>query len=207
MAMTDDAQQKIEAYLDRVRERLRGLSQEEAREIVEELRSHITDKASASGAVTTSAVDAALEGLGSPEELASEYVTDELLARAEVSRSPFRILGGLFRWASLSVAGFLVLLGSIVGYFLGGAFMWCAVLKFIHPQAAGLWAYHDNAGDLVFSLRMGFEGAPAGARDVLGWWIEPIGLAGGCALVILTTRIALWCVRQYRRSRLLPRRG
>jgi hypothetical protein len=205
MAMTDDAQQKIDAYLNKVHARLRGLSREEAREIVEELRSHITEKASASGIVTTSSVDEALAALGNPEELASEYVTDELLARAEVSRSPFRILGSLFRWASLSVAGFLVLLGSIVGYFLGGAFMWCAVLKFIHPQAAGLWAYRDNTGGFVLSLRMGFEGAPAGARDVLGWWIEPIGLVGGCALVILTTRIALWCARQYRRSRALPR--
>ena len=38
-------QQKIEAYLGRLRARLRGMNDEEVREIVEELRSHILDKA------------------------------------------------------------------------------------------------------------------------------------------------------------------
>jgi len=63
-------------------------------------------------------VDAALEGLGNPEDLASEYMTDAALARAEVSRSPIQILASLFRWASLNVAGFFVLISSLVGYFL-----------------------------------------------------------------------------------------
>lgn len=205
MSMASDPQRKIEGYLTRLRGRLRGLNPDDVREIVEELRGHIVDKAAEGGELTPAGVDAALAALGSPEELASEYVTDNLLARAEVSRSPLRILESLFRWASLSVAGFFVLLGSVVGYFLGGAFMWCAVLKIVHPQTAGLWTYRDNTGDLAISLRMGFEGAPAGAREVLGWWVVPIGLLAGCGLVIGTTRFALWCVSQYRRSRLLPK--
>jgi len=67
--------------------------------IVEELRSHILDKASANGEATAAGVDAALAALGRPEDLAREYVTDAVLARAEVSRSPVRILKSLFRWA------------------------------------------------------------------------------------------------------------
>src|SRR6516162_8871614 len=114
MAMPDgDAQQRIETYLTRLRVRLRSISESDVREIVEELRSHILDKASVSGEVTAGAVDAALAALGSPEELAGEYMTDNLLARAEVSGSPVRILGSLFRWASLSVAGFFVFLSSV----------------------------------------------------------------------------------------------
>ena len=206
MAMPDgDAQQRIETYLTRLRVRLRSISESDVREIVEELRSHILDKASVSGEVTAGAVDAALAALGSPEELAGEYMTDNLLARAEVSRSPVRILGSLFRWASLSVAGFFVFLSSVVGYFLGVALILCALLKPLHPRTAGLWTYPDGAGGFTTSLRLGFGSAPAGGRDVLGWWIVPIGLVVGCALVMLTTRFALWCVRQYRRSRVLPR--
>jgi uncharacterized membrane protein len=83
--MTGDAQQTIEAYLGRLRRRLRGVNDNEVREIVEELRSHIMDKAATSGEVTASGVDAALAALGSPEELAFQYMTDNLLARAEVS--------------------------------------------------------------------------------------------------------------------------
>ena len=203
--MAGDVQQRIEAYLSRLRGRLRGVNGEEVREIVEELRSHIMEKAAASGEVTAAGVDAALAALGSPEELASQYMTDNLLARAEVSRSPLQILKGLFRWASLSVAGFFVLLGSIVGYFFGVVLMLVAVAKLFHPRTAGLWTYPDSTGSLEFSFRLGFSSAPAGGKELLGWWIVPIGWLLGCALVMLTTHIAVWFVRQYRRSILLPR--
>jgi len=200
-----DPQQRIETYLARLRVHLRGINDEDVREIVEELRSHIVDKVGVSGELSAGGVDAALDALGSPEELAGEYMTDNLLARAEVSRSPLHILESLFRWASLSGAGFLVFMGSIVGYFLGVVFVLCALLKPLHPQTAGLWVYRNSTGDLVTSLRLGFGSAPVGGKDVLGWWIVPIGLVVGCVLLMLTTRFALWCARQYRRSRKVPK--
>jgi len=203
--MTSEVQQQVDEYLDRLRENLRGLQADDIREIVEELRSHILDKAAAGGQATAAGVAAALSALGSPERLASEYVTDSLLAQAEVSRTPWRIFDALFRWASLSVAGFVVLLGSMVGYFLGAVFTLCAVLKPFHPHTAGLWLIPDPANDLQISLRLGFEGPPMGGREVLGWWIVPIGLVAGCLMVIVTTSFCSWCVRQYRRSHLLPR--
>ena len=203
MTIEGDAQQKIQAYLDRLRRSLRGLSQEEIREIVEELRSHILDKASADGEVTAAGVDAALAALGSPEALASQYVTDAMLARAEVSRSPVGILQSLFRWGSLSVAGFFVLLVSIIGYGTGISFFLVGLLKPFHPDTAGLWVWRAS-GDVTYSVRLGFGTAPPGASELLGWTITPIGLSLGFGLVMLTTHFALWCARQYRRSRALP---
>lgn len=200
-----DGQQRMDAYLGKLRQRLRGMNDEDAREIVQELRSHIRDKATVSGQLTAAEVDAALAALGTPEELASQYMTDDLLALAEVSRSPVRILGSLFRWASLSLAGFFVLLTSIAGYFLGVVFVLVAALKPFHPASAGLWILPSGADDLEISVRLGFGSAPLNGREVLGWWIVPIGLAAGCALVMLTTRFAIWCGRQYRKSRALPR--
>jgi hypothetical protein len=105
----------------------------------------------------------------------------------------------------LSVAGFLVLLGSMVGYFLGVVFILVAALKSFHPRTAGVWVLPNGADDFNISVRLGFGSAPLEGREVLGWWIIPIGLAAGCALVMLTTRFAIWCVRQYRKSRALPR--
>ena len=198
--MADDAQQRIDAYLEHLHARLRGLDEAEAREIVDELRSHIVERATVGGAMTAAAVDAALARLGSPEALAAEYMTGEVLARAEVSRSPWRVLDSLFRWASLSFTGFLVLLVTIIGYFLGAVFYLSAAMKPFHPHTAGLWLIPSGAGDYAISLRMGFEGAPAGARDLLGWWIIPIGFMLGSWLLILTTRFALWCAHQYRQS-------
>lgn len=205
MTMAGDAQQKVEAYLGRLRQLLRGMNAEDAREIIDELRSHLMDRVAASGEATDAGVDAALAALGSPEELANEYMTHNLLARAEASRSPVRILESLFRWASLSVAGFFVLVSSVMGYFLGTVFLLVAALKPFHPQTAGLWLLRGSAGDPEISIRLGFGTVPATGRDVLGWWIVPIGLLAGCAVLMLTTRFALWCARQYRRSHLLPR--
>ena len=113
------------------------MNDDDVREIVEELRSHITDKVAAGGEVTLAGVDAAIARLGTPEELASQYTTDDLLARAEVSRSPLRILESFFRWASLSVAGFFVLIGTLLGYSLGVTLVLSALLKTIHPRTAG----------------------------------------------------------------------
>jgi phage gp37-like protein len=55
-----EAQRRIEAYLSRLRRRLRGMSGEDVREIVEELRGHIAEKSAAGGDFTLPAVDAAL---------------------------------------------------------------------------------------------------------------------------------------------------
>src|SRR5271166_1961493 len=192
MITSGDAQPRIEAYLGRLQQRLRGMNDDDVREIVEEMRSHLTDKAAAGGELTAAGIDAAIAALGTPEELASQYLTDDLLSRAEVSRSPLRVLESLFRWAGLSVAGFIALLVSLFGYILGAALMWCAVLKLIHPQTAGLWRLPSGPGNFFVSLRLGFGTPPVGAIDLLGWWIVPVGLSVGCALVLLTTHYALW---------------
>src|ERR1700677_1605098 len=144
-ASASHARARSRKNLGRPPPRLRGLEDEDIREIVEELRSHIMDKAAtageASGEITSAGVDTAFAALGSPEELASQYLTDNLLARAEVSRSPVQILRSLFRWASLSVAGLCVLLGCIAGYFFGAVFVLVALLKPLHPHTAGLWTF------------------------------------------------------------------
>ena len=67
----DDARQRIEAYLAKLRGRLRGFNDAEVREVVDELRSHITDKLALSGSMTAAAIDSVLAALGTPEELAS----------------------------------------------------------------------------------------------------------------------------------------
>lgn len=199
--MTEDAQRTIDSYLKQVRKGLRGMADDDARDIIEELRSHILDRAGTGGIVSPEAVNSAVAALGSPEALASEYVTDELLSRAQVSRSPFLILNALLRWAGLSVAGAFVLLGSVIGYFLAIVFAAVALLKPLHPHTAGLWVLPDSDS---YSVRLGFAGPPPGAHEILGWWVVPVGLFLGYGLFLLTTRFALWSVRQYRRSRGLP---
>ena len=95
ISSTDEQQQKIEAYLAKLRGRLRGMNEHEVHEIIRELRAHIADKTVVRGGATTFTVDLTLDALGSPEALANQYLTVALL-RAEINRSPVRILQGLF---------------------------------------------------------------------------------------------------------------
>jgi hypothetical protein len=205
MSAHGEAQLKIEQYLSDVRSRLRGLGEEQVSEIIAELRTHIAERAAPAGELTIDGVSAALRTLGSSEDLAREYAADEVLARAEISRSPLRLLDSLFAWATMSVAGFLVLIGAISGYFVGVVLLLVALLKPFHPSTAGLWALRNGPDDLELSVRMGFGAPPSNGHELLGWWIVPLGIVIGCGLVILTTRFALWCVRMYRRSRGRPR--
>jgi len=206
MTISEDSQRKIDGYLTTLRKRLRGLRDEDASEIVEELRSHILDRAMVGGIVTPAGVDAALDALGSPEELAGQYMTDDLVARAQTSGSLLLILRSLFRWASLSVGGFFILIGSLVGYFLGFFLAWAAILKPIHPQTAGLWMMPKPGGDYEFSLHLGFAAAPAGAHEVLGWWIIPIGILG-VGLFFATLRVDQWSLGKFRQSFSLRKRS
>src|ERR1700722_16374743 len=208
MTTPDHADPKIEAYLAKLRAQLRGFNDQQVAEIVAELRSHTLDKLAIFGdAVTSAQVDAILAALGTPEELANQYITDNLLARAEVSRSPLRILDSLFRWASLSVAGFFVLISSVLGYFFGAVFILVAILKPFHPQTAGLWLLHESTGDPEFSFRMGFSSTPPDGRDLLGWWIVPLGLLPVSPPVPSPPRPAPWGPRHYASPRTFPQRN
>jgi hypothetical protein len=199
MTEVNVGQRKIEKYLQELRAALRVLPAEQANDIVEELRSHIVEKATAGGALAPAAVDSAIADLGRPEDLASLYLTDDLQVRALASRSPLLILRSLFRWASLSFAGFWVLMSSLLGYVVAAALVACGLLRPIHPLTAGLWMIPDGA-DYEISLRLGFGAVPPGSRDLLGWWIVPIGLMVGIGLFLLTTLFGLWSIRRLRRA-------
>jgi hypothetical protein len=192
---------RVEAYLARLQKGLAGLSREEAADIVGELHGHILEKASLQAGAGPAAIENVLAALGDPEDLAAEYMADDLLERAAGGRSPLLLLRGLLRWASLSAAGALVLLGCMIGYFVGACFMLCAFLKPLHPHTAGLWRLAGQYNS--YSLRLGFGSAPSGGTELLGWWMVPVGLLVGGGLCLLTTEIALWCVRQFRKSHVL----
>jgi uncharacterized membrane protein len=199
MAADIEAAVRVEIYLRILRKHLRGIDREEVDEIVEELRTHIMEKATTATGLTVSTVNSTLASLGDPRQLAGQYLAG-LLAETPLSRSPLRMLSILFRWASLSVAGIVVFLSALVGYLAGGALLLCALLKAIHPHTAGIWATRDVAGDLSISVRLGFGTAPVGAKEILGWWIIPIGLLVGAGLVMFTTKSTRWCVRRFPRK-------
>jgi hypothetical protein len=197
MNISVDSRHKIDAYLNVLRKHLRHLNEKDSCDIVEEIRSHILDKAASAGEITADSIASALAALGDPEDLASQYVTDNLLMRAQVARSPWLILRSLFRWAGLSIAGFCILMSSLIGYSLAGSLVLCAFLKPFHPLTDGLWLLNHSSDPQSFSLRLGFSSVPVDGREVLGWWLIPIGLALGGWLGLLTFYFGRWSIRKF----------
>lgn len=200
MNTSDESQKAIDTYLSALRRRLSELREEDVNDIVEEIRAHILDKTS--GGASLDEVNATLNGLGTSEELANRYRSDELLKRAQITHSPLTSLRGLFRWATLSVAGVVVFVVSVVGYTLGGGLVIFAGLKVLWPRQTGFWkmAYPDGSWGLQFSFG---NGASPHGQELLGWWLLPICLILGPALLLLTFRFGSWSLRKFWRPRVL----
>jgi hypothetical protein len=198
--MHTDPERTIEVYLADLRRHLRELIKEDADDIVEEIRAHILDKTS--GRLTAESLAPTLAALGSPEELANQYRTDELLKRAQSTRSPFVSLHSLFRWATLSIAGGLVFVVSLFGYTIGGALVILAALKVVLPHNTGLWknTYADGTWSLNFSSS---SGKPPGGHELLGWSLLPLCLVVGTGLLYLTFRFGSWTLRRFWHPRVL----
>jgi hypothetical protein len=204
MIASAEDQKTITAYLAALRKQLRELLDEDVKDIVEEIRAHILDKTSADNSVDT--VSATLAALGTPEELATRYRTDEMLQRAQISRSPAFILRSLLRWTTLSLVGLVVFLISVFGYILGGGLFLFGVLKVIWPSGTGLWETVNP--DSTWSLGLGFSNQPGTGHellgwghDLLGWRLLPIGFILGPGFFFLTARFGLWSIRKFWRPR------
>ena len=194
------ANEKIDSYLRRVRTGLRGLPDAEVTDILNELRAHIVERLELASGPRDSAVDSVLQSFGRPEQIAALYVAESLVSRAESSRSPWTILRSLFYWSTLSVIGFVVFMICLIGYSFGACFFIAALMKPFHPQGVGLWYRNDPAN---FSLHVGGFSGPAGQeRELLGWWLVPVGCSLGGGTILLTTHFALWSLRRLRRPRL-----
>jgi hypothetical protein len=203
MTVSAESQKTIDTYLAALRRHLRGLTEADAQDIVEEIRTHILDKtADMPGEVSDSAQpseeaqDSAatlatiVDALGTPEELARRYRTEELLKRAQLASSPGLTL---LRWTALGLATLLICLVSAVGYCLGGGLFILGVLKINNPRHTGLWgAYSPH--EASFGVQ---SGGQHNGHELLGWWLIHIGLLHGGGLLYLIFRFRTWSLRRF----------
>ena len=195
-------QSSMDAYLAELRTRLRALPEEQITDIVEEIRSHIRDSVGSGGVMTEAGIHAALSRLGTPAALAANYVTDNLLARAQRTRLPWKILRGIYHWATLSVKGVLVFIVCLAGYAFGASFFIAALAKPFNPKV-GLWLIDQD----TFSLVLGMTSAIPRGHELLGWKLIPIGFALGGGTILLTTYFAQSCIRRFRETQARRRLG
>lgn len=194
MASASSTESRIESYLVRVQAALRGIPEREIDDILRELRSHIADLSGPDGR----GADAALRSLGDPVNLARTYRAENQMVRAECSGSPLVILQGL-RHVSQSRLGQIIATSLYLFAYINVGVLWAAAIeKLFAPSRGGLWYVPGDWSSITLVI----EGnPPAGAREVLGWWLVPIAVLVGWALKMVTDRIAQWWIARYRRQR------
>lgn len=97
--------------------------------------------------------------------------------------------------AARTVKGFFAALGLSIGYAAGLAFVAIAALKPVFPNSVGFYTRDGR-----FAGFGAFFPAPTGAEVHGGYWVIPLALALGLALLIATHKLARHLLRRERRE-------
>lgn len=182
----------IDHYLAALRKQLRGLTDEDARDIVEEIRAHILDKTCADP--SPEALENTLAALGAPETLALRYRTEELMRRAQASRSPGTVLRDSLRRGFISFSGLIVFMLSAAGYGIGAFLIWLGLTKAVHPKKTSVdLEFNSHTWSASFQ-----SGGPPHGHDPFGLWLIPFSLVVGTAILWLSFRFSSWGLRKLR---------
>lgn len=168
--------------LDRALSTLPGA---ERREILDEVRSHLADRA-AQGATDL------LRGFESPEAYAAAFFQERALASALAQGSSWAVGRALLAGARRVGWWYLVLVLGLLHVY-GLSFLVLAVVKPFFPGNVGLFV---GGGRFTFGVVPGAD--VARATEVLGWWAMPVFLVLG----VFTLWIANWMLRALGRWRL-----
>jgi uncharacterized membrane protein len=179
---SDSVAQAIERYLETLRKHCARVSPAEADEFVGEIRSHIVDRISAEDNPSPETLDAILQRVGDPKQLAARLVAQAEMRQAARSLSPWTILRAILRFAMKGVAGAVSFLIAAAAYGCAAVCALVIVLKPVLPHRIGLWlgpahrltlGYWD--GEIVNSQLYGISLR----HDPLGFVIGTLGPASG----------------------------
>src|SRR5262245_33434208 len=187
MMPSEKLQRKVDSYLAELRRCLGELPPEEVNDILLEIRGHILERAEASGDLTEERLVAILKALGSPDQIAPLYQADSVVAKARASVSPRLVMRGILRWSRVSAWGLALYVLGLVGYATGASLIVAGLKKIVMPHDVGVWISPGG-------FNIGTTSNPA-AREVLGWWLVPAGLAVGALVVVGTTMLLRWTLR------------
>jgi hypothetical protein len=178
----------IDSYLERLRRCLKDLPPGDVDDILLEIRGHIQERSTGTGATDSASMERVLAALGTPEAIGALYRGELLVARARAGFSPLLIIRTTYRWAMKTMLGLVVFLMGVIGYGLGLTFIASGVLKPFFPDNVGLWI--DPHG-----MQLAVPTGQATGPELLGWWIIPLAPLLGAVMMIGTTLFLRWMLR------------
>jgi hypothetical protein len=200
MSAAARAERAIDSYLRQLRAALGALPAAQVDDIIREIRSHLIDSAAGDNGSDPRRVTDAIVRLGDPARLANAYLMESLALRAQSTHSPLLLLRLVSRWAARSLEGLVALVLAFFGYAIALIGVGCALFKPFIPERIGLWVRQVPPDDWSYQLGR-VSAPPTDARELLGWYMIPLGLVIGGVAFAATTRFLLAKVRSYRSSR------
>ena len=201
MQIGDVAEGRIRGYLFVLDRSLRSfLPAETARDAVQEVHSHIRERVAEVSPVPDerSALEAVLAELGSPLKVARAYAREVTVDQALVTGRLLAVGRALAIFAARGVLHFFAALTLFTGYGIGFSFVLIALMKPLLPGNVGLFMVDGrfHGFGVQFSL-------PPGTEVLGGYWIVPLCLVAGAALLIGTHALARHLLARWRERRAL----
>ena len=188
MNLSDVGESRVNGYLFVLQRSLKTfLPPDAVRDAVREIESHLRERMEAADGSPNEreTVERILAELGPPLRVAQAYSAERTLEEAVTTGRLVPMFRAMWHLAVTTFAGFGAALGMFAGYFVGFAFLAIAVMKPIFPEHTGLWV--DNATGVPHDFGMRFP-IPSDQHVVGGYWVIPISLVAGLAIVVLTYR-------------------
>jgi uncharacterized membrane protein len=193
IATHDDCSELIGKYLATVKAGMKGLDENQRREILAEIRSHLTDRIDQLRQQgSTRPTEDALRAMGDANEIAAQFSEAAVVRASAHSNSPWTLLLAASRLASKGLRGALVFTAGLIGYITAIAFTTAAVAKLILPARVGFWV-GPFAG-----VVWGYPADTSGAHELAGQSFAYISIALAFLFASGTTLLLKKVLRSWR---------
>ena len=198
MQLTDTGESRINGYLFVLERSLKTfLPADVVRDAVREIESHLRERvAAADGAPNErEALEKILAELGPPLRVAQAYSAERTIDEAVATGRLVPMLRAVWTLALRTFVGSAVATGLFSAYAAGVAFIIVGVLKPIFPNNVGLLIIR---GKPTFGAQFPM---PPGATVYGGYWIIPVSIACGVAVLVMTHKAARRYLSSWRKRR------
>src|SRR3954464_2648276 len=198
MQLTESGESRVNGYLFVLERSLKTfLPVDVVRDAVREIESHLRERVLTADGATNErdALEKILAELGPPLRVAQAYSAERIIDEAVTTGRVVPVARAVWHLAVTTVRGFFVGFALLLGYNVGLGFLIMAATKPFFPQNTGILMWKG------WPVGIGAQ-FPAPAEPVRGgYWIIPICLILGFAILVATHRAARAFLARWRIKR------
>jgi uncharacterized membrane protein len=196
--LTDTGKARLNGYLFVLERSLRSfLPADVMRDSLREVESHLRDRIATAAAAPDerTSLEKILTEFGTPLRVAQAYSHERTIDEAVTTGRVVPMLRAIWQMSLSTLAGFGIASALFTGYMAGVAFLAIAVLKPIFPANVGV----EMVNGMPLALGARFP-LPPGVTMSGGYWVIPVALTCGLAILVGTHRGARKLLARWKRQ-------